>query len=215
MGEPVIRKRPNPADLRKPSARQSIGATPPSTDPSHANAQSSTPAAGVRPADVSDAASATTTADQRKISRGRSADGEEKKSTGDYEVGYGRPPKHSQFPNQHQNKKGRPRKVQNFLTIVEREMDGKVTVLEGEKTRTITKRELAAKRFVNRVVEGDPKALDRWERHEAARLLRQQKQEEQELPATLDEHETSALANFTALIRASILGDDQDGHEHG
>jgi hypothetical protein len=100
----------------------------------------------VRPADVSDAASATTTADQRKISRGRSADGEEKKSTGDYEVGYGRPPKHSQFPNQHQNKKGRPRKVQNFLTIVEREMDGKVTVLEGEKTRTITKRELAAKR---------------------------------------------------------------------
>jgi hypothetical protein len=94
-------------------------------------------------------------------------------------------------------------------------MDGKVTVLEGEKTRTITKRELAAKRFVNRVVEGDPKALDRWERHEAARLLRQQKQEEQELPATLDEHETSALANFTALIRASILGDDQDGHENG
>jgi hypothetical protein len=130
-------------------------------------------------------------------------------------LGYARPPKHSQFPNKNQNKKGRPPKSQNFTTLLDRELNRKVTVQEGGKRRKITKKELGAIRFANRFAEGDPKVLDRWEWHETAKLVRQQKLEEQELPATLYEHETSALANFTAMIRASILGDEQNGHENG
>ena len=62
-------------------------------------------------------------------------------STGDgtngYEVGYGKPPKHSQFrPGQSGNPAGRRKGVRNLKTDVKRTLATPVKVKEGGRTRT-------------------------------------------------------------------------------
>ena len=62
-------------------------------------------------------------------------------STGDgkkgYEVGYGKPPTHSQFrPGQSGNPAGRRKGVRNLKTDVKRTLEMPVKVKEGGRTRT-------------------------------------------------------------------------------
>jgi hypothetical protein len=66
---------------------------------------------------------------------------------GDYEVGYGRPPK------------GRPKGAKGFKTSVKRELEPQITVTEGKRQMTISKLEAAAKRFVAKGLGGDVKVL--------------------------------------------------------
>ena len=57
-----------------------------------------------------------------------------------YEVGYGKPPKHTQFkPGQSGNSKGRPRGQRNFRTAVRDALKEKITIREGDRTRTVSK----------------------------------------------------------------------------
>ena len=57
-----------------------------------------------------------------------------------YEVGYGKPPKHTQFkPGQSGNRKGRPRGQRNFRTAVRDALQEKVTIREGDRTRSVSR----------------------------------------------------------------------------
>jgi Family of unknown function (DUF5681) len=77
-----------------------------------------------------------------------------------YEVGYGRPPKHSQFkPGRSGNPKGRPPKSKNVDTLIKSELDATVTIKEGGRELRITKREAIVKQFVNSALKGDPRKL--------------------------------------------------------
>ncbi len=79
---------------------------------------------------------------------------------GDYEIGYGRPPRDSQFKSGRSgNPRGRPRGSRNLATLIEQELSAKVAVNEGGKRRILPKRVVIAKRFVNKAAEGDIRTL--------------------------------------------------------
>lgn len=73
----------------------------------------------------------------------------------DYEVGYGKPPTHSQFkPGQSGNPKGRPRGSKSPFTLLREELQQKVTLREGDRVTTVTKLEAVLKRVVNDTLGG-------------------------------------------------------------
>ena len=61
--------------------------------------------------------------------------------TGDYEVGYGKPPPHTRFAKgQSGNPRGRPCGAKNFTTLLEEALDEAVTVTENGGRRKVSKR---------------------------------------------------------------------------
>jgi hypothetical protein len=78
----------------------------------------------------------------------------------DFEVGYGRPPKRTQFrKGQSGNPRGRPKGSLNVATALERELNQRVTIKENGQPRSITKFEAAIKQLVNKAASGDGKAI--------------------------------------------------------
>lgn len=77
-----------------------------------------------------------------------------------YDVGYGKPPTHSQFkPGQSGNPKGRPKGSKSLATLIEAELDRTIVVDEGTGPKKITRREALVKQTVGKAIKGDPKAL--------------------------------------------------------
>ena len=82
----------------------------------------------------------------------------------DYRVGYGRPPRHTQFkPGQVGNPKGRPRGSANARAVVERALKKQITVRKGKKTCQMSMLEALADTYAIKAVQGD--------RHAAAVLI--------------------------------------------
>lgn len=80
--------------------------------------------------------------------------------TNDYEVGYAKPPKHSQFkPGQSGNPKGRPKRVRNFKTDLQEELQARITVSEGGKPLTISRQQAVIKRTMEKALQGDLRAV--------------------------------------------------------
>ena len=78
----------------------------------------------------------------------------------DYKVGYGRPPKATQFKKGFSgNKKGRPKGTKSIATVFLAEMNQRVAITENGERRTITKAEAALKQLINKAATGDPKAI--------------------------------------------------------
>jgi DNA modification methylase len=83
-----------------------------------------------------------------------------KKPNAEYEVGFGRPPRASQFkPGQSGNPKGRGKGRMNFSTELERELRTSITVTENGKTHKIPKQRAIVKQTVNKAASGDAKHL--------------------------------------------------------
>jgi hypothetical protein len=81
----------------------------------------------------------------------------------DYVVGYGKPPKHSQFPpGQSGNPAGRHKGVRNLKTDVMRTLAAPVKVKEGGRTKTRSTQEGALILLRDKVFRGDARALDRF-----------------------------------------------------
>jgi hypothetical protein len=81
-------------------------------------------------------------------------------ATGDYEVGYGRPPKSTRFKKgQSGNPKGRQKGTKNIATYVEIALQQRVLVREGGKDKRRTKADVIARRAVVKAMTGDLKPL--------------------------------------------------------
>lgn len=79
----------------------------------------------------------------------------------DYEVGYGKPPKHSQFKKgQSGNPKGRRKGSRDTASIVHDALEKPVKVREGDKVRTRTAREVMIDQIVAKAVKGDLKSAE-------------------------------------------------------
>ena len=77
----------------------------------------------------------------------------------DYEIGYKKPPKNSQFKaGQSGNRKGRPKGSLNFSTEINKELETRVTVKENGQNKQVSKKRIIAKQLVNKAAGGDLKA---------------------------------------------------------
>ncbi len=74
----------------------------------------------------------------------------------DYDVGYGKPPKATQFKKgQSGNPKGRPKGSKNTATVANAVLNEKILITENGRQKVVTKREALLKQLVNRSVQGD------------------------------------------------------------
>ena len=78
----------------------------------------------------------------------------------DYEVGYGKPPRHTRFkPGQSGNPRGRPSGSKNLKTLLSEALNEPVTITENGRRRKITKREAIVRQVVNCSVTPDWRAV--------------------------------------------------------
>ena len=84
---------------------------------------------------------------------------EEKKPTGSYPIGYGKPPAQTRFKKgKSGNPTGRPKGTPNFATALERALGEQVVVNEGGQRRTVTKLEATVTQLANKAAMGDLRA---------------------------------------------------------
>ena len=77
----------------------------------------------------------------------------------EYDVGYGKPPKHTRFKKgQSGNSKGRPKGSRGIKTDLREELEQRITLTENGTRRTITKQQAIVKSLVMRAIKGDPRA---------------------------------------------------------
>jgi len=79
----------------------------------------------------------------------------------DYEVGYGRPPRHTRFAKGKSGNppRGRPCGAKNFTTLLEEALNEPVTVTENGGRRKVSKRQAIVTQLVNRSATADFRAL--------------------------------------------------------
>jgi hypothetical protein len=77
----------------------------------------------------------------------------------DHQMGYGKPPRHSQFvKGQSGNPRGRPRAAKNLKTLLKKALNELVVVTDQAGRRKISKLEAIITQLVNRSAKGDSKA---------------------------------------------------------
>ena len=79
----------------------------------------------------------------------------------DYVVGYGKPPKHTQFaPGQSGNPAGRPKGSKNLATDLDEELNQVITVTEGGQTSETTKQRAMVKSLFAKALKGETRAAE-------------------------------------------------------
>jgi hypothetical protein len=82
------------------------------------------------------------------------------RTKGDYEVGYGKPPRYAGFKKGRSgNPRGRPAGSKNLTTLLNDALNEPVTITEDGRRRKITKREAVIKQLVNKSASADPRSL--------------------------------------------------------
>jgi hypothetical protein len=133
---------------------------------------------------------------------------DEKDNNPEYEVGYKRPPKSTQFPKgQSGNAKGRPKGSKNFATVLHAELNARISVTENGIRKTISKREATVKQVVNKAAAGNLPAVKM--------LLDQERYRDGELlPATPAQRTLSASDDLVLKnLRQRLLAIEKDDHD--
>ena len=79
---------------------------------------------------------------------------------GDYEVGYGKPPRHTRFAKgQSGNPGGRPPGAKSFTTLLDEALNKRVLVAENGGRRKVSKRQAIVTQLVNRAATADFRAM--------------------------------------------------------
>jgi hypothetical protein len=77
-----------------------------------------------------------------------------------YSVGYGKPPAHTRFTSgKSGNPKGRPKRIRNLRTVVEDTLNERITIREGERSRTVTKRDALVLTLLNGALKSDARSV--------------------------------------------------------
>ena len=113
---------------------------------------------------------------------------------GDYEVGYGKPPKERQFARGRSgNPKGRPKGSKNLATTFMEIGRERITVTEGGRTRTMTKAEAVVHQLTNKAASGDPRA--RRDYFQVHKML-QPPESTEEIAPDLSDRDKEVMKNF-------------------
>jgi hypothetical protein len=119
----------------------------------------------------------------------------------DYEVGYGKPPKHTQFKKgQSGNPKGRPTGSKNFSTDVKATLQAPVRINSDGRPRTVSTQEAALMRLREKALKGDNRSLDRI--IELARTYNDEEMAEAAAKLSLTDDEILEAYNERLLRRA-------------
>lgn len=80
----------------------------------------------------------------------------------DYEVGFGRPPKETQFKKgQSGNSKGRPKGARGFKTDLKYELSQRMTISENGKSMKLSKQQIILKQLAGKAMKGDIRAINK------------------------------------------------------
>jgi len=119
-----------------------------------------------------------------------------------YEVGFGKPPKATQFrEGQSGNPKGRPRGKPNMATIIRRSLEAKVVINENGQRREVTKLEAGMIQMSNKAAAGDLRALNMVTTY--ARLAEEREQQEISGKAGLGESDQKVLQRLMQRLQAT------------
>ncbi|MEQ6248951.1 DUF5681 domain-containing protein [Sulfitobacter sp. HNIBRBA3233] len=136
-----------------------------------------------------------------------------KKDEPEYEVGYGKPPTASRFQKgKSGNPKGRPKGAKGLIASLNRELEAKIMVREGDHSVYISKAEAGAKRLVELALKGDMAALRMLVTIDSSFVgSADSTKMDQPMGTTLDKTDEAVLAHFTAQIRKESGGSGDDG----
>lgn len=129
-----------------------------------------------------------------------------------YDIGYGKPPKHSQFkPGQSGNPRGRPSGSKSLSTILRKALSERIEVNKGGKRIKRSKLDVAIEQLVNKAAGGDLKAFIQLSQHlvriEDAEAAKQAKS----VPLQATESETNVMSSIANRIRKTIpMSDPED-----
>lgn len=114
----------------------------------------------------------------------------------DYDIGYGKPPKDTQFKKgQSGNPNGRPKTCKNVLTDIHEELDELVRVTEGGKTVLMTKQRALVKATIAKASQGHTPSVKLLLELKAEA---EAKRSEKTFEPLLDEEDLAILENFAS-----------------
>ncbi len=130
----------------------------------------------------------------------------------DYDIGYGKPPKHSQFQKgQSGNAKGRPKGTCNLETDLSEELAEQITIREGGRQRKISKQRAMIKSLMAKAVKGDVQAANKVLQLVERLIVEEDPSAAQDAPLNADE--SKILDRFIAQRGAAPEEGGDDEHD--
>lgn len=124
----------------------------------------------------------------------------------DYDVGFGKPPKDTQFrKGRSGNPRGRPKGTKNLKTDLTEELQELISVREGNTRKTISKQRAMLKSLIAKAVHGDTRAVNTVLQM-LNRLVLADEATEADIPLAADD--LAVLESYKARVAAST-GVDQ------